>query len=121
MNLAYVSPLPPQRSGIADYSGVLLPYLRSYCERLVGVVDRGIAVVMPPSVFDAVYDVSDTAWWANEFAVPIYHMGNNSTYHRHIYDLLQRFPGITVLHDGNLLPFVNAVTFETGRCCCFRA
>ena len=46
-------------------------------------------------------------------------MGNNSTYHRHIYDLLQRFPGITVLHDGNLLPFVNAVTVESGGCAAF--
>ena len=65
MNLAYVSPLPPQRSGIADYSAVLLPYLRPYCERLVGVVDRGIADVVPPSVFDAVYDVSDTGMVGN--------------------------------------------------------
>ena len=79
MNLAYVSPLPPQRSGIADYSAALLPYLRPYCERLVGVVDKGTAVDVPPGVFDAVYDASDTAWWAIECAVPIYHMGNNST------------------------------------------
>jgi glycosyltransferase involved in cell wall biosynthesis len=115
MNLAYVSPLPPQRSGIADYSAALLPYLRPYCERLVGVVERGTAVVVPPGVFDVIYDASNTAWWARECAIPLYHMGNNSTYHRTIYDLLQRFPGITVLHDGNFLPFINAVTVEAGR------
>ena len=114
MNLAYVSPLPPQRSGIADYSAALLPHLRPYCERLVGVVDTGIAPAVPPLLFDAVYDASDAAWWATEGAVPVYHMGNNSTYHRHIYDLLRRFPGVTVLHDGSLLPFVNAVTLESG-------
>ena len=114
MNLAYVSPLPPQRSGIADYSGALLPYLRPYCERLVGVADGGITPAVAPGVFDAVYDASDTAWWATERAVPLYQMGNNSAYHRYIYDLLRRFPGIVVLHDGSLLPFVNAVTLEAG-------
>lgn len=115
MNVVYISPLPPQRSGIADYSATLLPHLRPYVERLVGVVESNITVDVPPTLFDTVYDVSDTSWWTSERAVPLYHMGNNSTYHEHIYDLLKRFPGITVLHDGNLLPFVNAVTIESGK------
>lgn len=114
MRLAYISPLPPQRSGIADYSAALLPYLRPYCERLVGVVEAGIKPVLSSGVFDAVYDASDPSWWAAERVIPLYHMGNNGTYHRYIYNLLQRFPGITVLHDGGLLPFINAVTLESG-------
>ncbi len=114
MRLACVSPLPPQRSGIADYSAALLPHLRPYCERLVGVVETGVKPALPSGVLDAVYDASDSSWWAIERAVPLYHMGNNSVYHRYVYDLLQRFPGITVLHDGSLLPFINAVTLESG-------
>jgi glycosyltransferase involved in cell wall biosynthesis len=114
MKLAYVSPLPPQRSGIADYSAALLPHLRPYCERLVAVVETGVKPVLPAGVFDAFYDASDSSWWAAERAIPLYHMGNHSVYHRYIYNLLQRFPGITVLHDGSLLPFINAVTLESG-------
>ena len=114
MRLACVSPLPPQRSGIADYSAALLPHLRPYCERLIAVVETGLKPVLPWGVLDAVYDASDPSWWAAERAIPLYHMGNNSLYHRYIYDLLQRFPGITVLHDGSLLPFINAVTLESG-------
>lgn len=32
MRLAYYSPLPPMRSGIADYSAELLPHLAAHCD-----------------------------------------------------------------------------------------
>ena len=38
MRVAYLSPLPPERSGVADYSGLLLPALRERME--VEVVSR---------------------------------------------------------------------------------
>ena len=39
MKLAYYSPMPPERSGIADYSALLLPELRERID--VEVVKRG--------------------------------------------------------------------------------
>jgi hypothetical protein len=39
MKVAYYSPLPPSRSGIADYSALLLPALRERVE--VVVAERG--------------------------------------------------------------------------------
>src|SRR5947208_13533169 len=43
MRLAYFSPLPPQRSGIADYSAELLPVLAGHLE-VEPFVDEGVKV-----------------------------------------------------------------------------
>ncbi len=115
MNLAYVSPLPPLPSGVADYSAVLLPHLRPHFSRIVAVVD-GYAPHLPLGLVDQVHDASqEPDWWLREQAVPLYHMGNHPAYHRYIYRLLQRVPGVTVLHDGNLLPFVHELTLARGE------
>ena len=62
MRVAYYSPLPPESSGIADYSALLLPALR---ERLdVETVKRGRT---KPS------RGSDSSWWNHsrmEFVTP---------------------------------------------------
>lgn len=105
MNLAYISPFPPTPSGVADYSAVLLPYLRPHFAHLVVVAD-GVE-----SQGDAGADV---AWWNQGRIVPLYHLGNHARYHRYAYSALRRFPGVVVLHDGNLLPFVHALTLERG-------
>src|SRR3954454_15586688 len=79
MKVAYFSPLPPSRSGIADYSALLLSALE-------GRVD--VEVVRPGRtrpVADA--DVS------------LYHIGNDPDAHAWIVDALRRRPGVVVLHD----------------------
>ncbi len=113
MNLAYVSPLPPIQSGVADYGAALLPHLRPHFRRVVAVVD-GYTPELPQGAVDAVYSSADEGWWLKERAVPLYHMGNHAAYHRSIFQTLQRLPGITVLHDGNLFPFVHELTLGQG-------
>jgi glycosyltransferase involved in cell wall biosynthesis len=79
VNVAYFSPLPPERTGVADYSVLLLPALR---ERLdVDVVRRGRK--RAPRGTD----------------VSLYHVGNNPDAHAWIADALRREPGVVVLHD----------------------
>jgi len=41
MRLAYFTPLPPSKSGIADYNSELLPYLAKGGEISVFVADEG--------------------------------------------------------------------------------
>jgi hypothetical protein len=41
MRLAYFTPLPPSKSGIADYNSELLPYLAKGAEISVFVADEG--------------------------------------------------------------------------------
>jgi glycosyltransferase involved in cell wall biosynthesis len=114
VNLAYVGPLPPLRSGVADYGAALLPYLRPHFSRVIAVVD-GYTPQLLPGLVDEVCDGRDGAdWWSEGRVVPLYQMGNNTRYHRTVYQTLGSFPGVTVLHDGNLLPFIHEATLTQG-------
>ncbi len=77
MKVAYYSPLPPSRSGIADYSTLLLPALR---ERL-----------------DIV--VAEEGKRAPHADVALYHLGNDPDAHGWILDALNERPGVVVLHE----------------------
>jgi glycosyltransferase involved in cell wall biosynthesis len=95
--LAFVSPLPPERSGIADYSAELLPELAQHYE---------IEVVAPqsevsdPWVRDNI-PIRDVPWFhahAGRFDRVLYQFGN-SPFHSHMFGLMREFPGVVVLHD----------------------
>ena len=89
MRVAYYSPLPPERSGIADYSALLLPALEQLVE--VAVVRRGRT---RPVAAD----------------VALYHVGNDPEAHGWIVDALRRRPGVVVLHDFVLHHLVAGLT-----------
>jgi glycosyltransferase involved in cell wall biosynthesis len=95
--LAYVSPLPPERTGVADQSIDLLPELARYYDIEV--------VVNQPEVkerwVEANFPVRSVAWFeanAQRYDRVLYHFGN-SGFHFHMFDLLARHPGVVVLHD----------------------
>lgn len=95
--MAYVSPLPPVPSGIADYSAELVPELARYYD-IELIVDQ-------PQVehawLTANFATRNVEWFtanAHNFDRILYHFGNNY-FHRHMFDLLQRHPGIAVVHD----------------------
>ena len=102
--LAYVSPLPPARSGIADYSAELVPELARYY-RVELIIDQ--ASVSDARVSEA-YPLRPLDWFAqhaHEFDRIVYHIGN-SPMHSHMFGLIARHPGIVVLHDfyiGNII------------------
>ena len=77
MKVGFFSPLPPARSGVADYSAALLTALRKHGDVDIGAADADIA---------------------------LYHVGNNSL-HRDIYFRAIRHPGVAVLHDAALNHF----------------
>lgn len=114
MNLAVVGPLPPMRSGVADYSAALLPYLRRYFPKIVAVTESGLEADLPEGVVTAIYSRHDTIWRRGGHTLPVYQMGCNLEYHGYVYDLLAAYPGVVDLHDGNLLPFFHALTLERG-------
>lgn len=109
--LAYLSPLPPEKSGIADYSADLIAELVRYYE--IDVIAR--AEIDDPWV-RANCNVRSVSWFeqhADSFDRIVYHFGN-SEFHEHMFDLLERFPGIVVLHDFFLSGIVNHIE-HTGR------
>lgn len=95
--LAFLSPLPPERSGIADYSAELLPELARYYE-----ID---VIVAQEKVSDSwVHDnlpIRSVDWFVQnveQYDRILYHFGN-SPFHQHMFDLIEQFPGVIVLHD----------------------
>ncbi|MGH3001878.1 MAG: glycosyltransferase family 4 protein, partial [Gaiellaceae bacterium] len=88
MKVAYYSPLPPSRSGIADYSALLLPALR----------ERIDVVVAQPGKRPPVADVA------------LYHVGNEPDAHGWIVDALRRRPGVVVLHEYVLHHLIAGIT-----------
>jgi glycosyltransferase involved in cell wall biosynthesis len=94
MKVAYVSPMPPESSGIADYSALLVPALAERVE--LTVVKRGARRL--PRGAD----------------VALYHVGNDPTAHGWIVDLLRRRPGVVVMHDFVLHHLVSGITLARG-------
>jgi glycosyltransferase involved in cell wall biosynthesis len=86
MTVGFFSPLPPARTGVADYSAALLAELR-----------RHGAVEIAPSRCDRA----------------LYHLGNNPL-HADIYRRAIAEPGIVVLHDAVLQHFLLGQLSETG-------
>ncbi len=93
MKVAYYSPLPPSRSGIADYSTLLLPALRERVEEVV---------VARPGKRPPRADVS------------LYHVGNNPDAHGWIVDALRERPGVVVLHEFVLHHLIAGMTIGRG-------
>lgn len=97
LRLANVSPLPPERSGIADYSAELLPFLSQFYE---------IDVITDQQDIDCVWikdncrilSTNEFMLAASDYDRIVYHFGNNPM-HVQMFDLLLRYPGIVVLHD----------------------
>jgi glycosyltransferase involved in cell wall biosynthesis len=96
--LIYVSPLPPARSGIADYSARLLRELASHY--VIDVVIDSAEVVDP--WIQANFPVRSVRWFSQQVdpcARVLYHFGN-SPFHAHMFGLLEQHPGVVVLHDS---------------------
>lgn len=89
MRIAFFSPMPPSKSGIADYSQALVAPLA----RLAGITVFTEEASFDPACFDAV----------------LYQLGNNP-HHAFAYRAALRHPGIAVLHEANLHHLVADLT-----------
>jgi glycosyltransferase involved in cell wall biosynthesis len=96
--LAYISPIPPQKSGIAEYSAELIPQLtRHYSITIITDFRNGEA---PIESFGDI-TVHTPRWLAknkHSFDRILYHFGN-STYHQYMFELIKEVPGVVVMHD----------------------
>lgn len=96
-SLAFVSPMPPERTGVANYNARLLPALGRIYDIDV-VTDQD--VIDSPSAFDSV-PIRSVGWFIDNFRRydrVLYHMGN-SQFHSHIPALIRDFPGTVAMHD----------------------
>ena len=94
MKVAYFSPLPPNSSGIADYSALLLPALSKLID---------VEVVSEPK-----------RRAGKGCDVALYHVGNNPEVHGWIVEALRERPGLVVLHEHVLHHLVAGMTIAVG-------
>ncbi|MEH2104938.1 glycosyltransferase [Nostoc sp.] len=107
--IAFFSPFPPAKSGIADYSRDLLPSLGQHID-----LDLYHDESYLPDI-----NISNNLFSHSEFEERsksqvyegiIYQIGNSS-YHSYMYSQLMRYSGISVLHDyylGGLINYMEA-------------
>jgi glycosyltransferase involved in cell wall biosynthesis/SAM-dependent methyltransferase len=94
VRVAFFSPLPPAKSGIADYSAVLLDHLKRFAD-VEAFASR--PAEFDPSRFDAI----------------LYQLGNNP-HHTFVYEMAMEHPGIVVLHEANLHHLIADLTIGRG-------
>jgi glycosyltransferase involved in cell wall biosynthesis/SAM-dependent methyltransferase len=94
MRVAFFSPLPPERSGIADYSEALLDPLRHLAQ---------------VEVFSQAAQPFDAA----RFDIALYQMGNNAC-HGFVYESALRHAGVVTMHESNLHHLMTEITIRRG-------
>jgi glycosyltransferase involved in cell wall biosynthesis len=104
--LAFFSPLPPKQSGISDYAVWLLRDLKKhYAIDLYH--DSGYCPALGDTWYEfGCYDyrVFERRAAIVNYRATLYQMGN-SHYHRFVYEILLRHPGLVTLHDFGLADF----------------
>lgn len=94
IKVALFSPLPPARSGIADYAAALL-------DELGKLVDVTVFASKPPHFDPAQFDLA------------LYQIGNNA-YHDFCYEAALEYPGVVVIHEANLHHLIADITIKRG-------
>lgn len=96
LTLAYVSPMPPERSGISKYSIELVKELKRHYEITI-IIEKSASIS---------YHNNDIPWNTEDWFISnhdkfdrvLYHFGN-SHFHTHMFNLIERIPGVVTLHD----------------------
>jgi len=109
VRLAWFSPWPPQRSGVAGRSAELVPLLAARGHAIDVFVDAKrrrldpVADAPPAAGGVRVLSAHDFIWRRRKYPydLPVYQIGN-SHLHRFIWAYLLKYPGLAVLHDGRV-------------------
>ncbi len=108
--IAWVSPLPPSQSGIAYYSEKLVQELKKHHK-----IDLYYEGEEPSAELKKAFrtlPVQQLSHNHTEYDEIIYHIGNNSLFHKETYKLAWNIPGTLVLHDYNIHQFLHHSFFS---------
>ncbi len=115
--LAWFSPMPPARSGVASVNAEVVPNLRVWYDIDVFVDDSVPLRRKAASGLDAHLRSAHDFVWLNRQAsydLTVYQLGNSSV-HEYMWPYLFRYPGLTVLHDARLHHARAAALLRAGR------
>jgi ADP-heptose:LPS heptosyltransferase/glycosyltransferase involved in cell wall biosynthesis len=99
MKLAYFSPMPPARTGIATYSDHLVKALVEHCE--ISVFVSGDCKWEAPDGCRVINYAADpiSLKGLGEYDQILYNLGNNPWFHLDMYRAFLHWPGFVLLHD----------------------
>lgn len=115
MYIAFFTPLSPLHTALADHSEGLLPHLAELADVDLFIGDGYTPT--NPEITDrfAIYNFRDFSHRAGRYDAALYAMGDNATLHGYIYEMLQQFPGVVMLHDTTLHRTMINLAFQQGR------
>jgi glycosyltransferase involved in cell wall biosynthesis len=102
VRLAWFSPLPPVRSGVADYSVDVLRAIRARHDVDVFVQSHAELAHGRAAGFSA-WPAHDFVWRQHRapYDLTVYQLGN-AWCHEYLWPYMVQFPGLVALHDGQL-------------------
>ncbi len=116
MRLNWFSPLPPTKSGIADYTQQLLPALTAAAEVVLWTDQESWDAAVEDYAEVRSYQLKEMPWAeVNRATISIFHIGNNHRFHGPIWQVSQRHAGLIVLHDVALQQFFAGLFREQWR------
>ena len=110
MKLNWFSPLPPAKSGIADYSFGILPELSRRAEVTLWTDRAGWDPQLEQYATVRRYQPERIDWVElNRAELSFYNIGNNHLHHAAIWQVSRQSPGIVILHDARLHDFFESL------------
>jgi glycosyltransferase involved in cell wall biosynthesis len=104
VKIAWFSPLPPKKSGIADFSRNVLTYLKKFSKLILFVEDYWPTESLARDCLVFQYVEKSRINWrlleqVEACDLVFFNMSNDFRFHSYAYELLLRYPGIVILHD----------------------
>lgn len=100
MRLNWFSPLPPERSGIAEFTATLAPLIRDRAQARFISERRDLAGTGAFPGAESIEDLRPAD--INQADLNVYNVGNNASFHGEIWRVSSDNPGIVILHDFRL-------------------
>lgn len=114
MKVNWFSPLPPDKTAIADYTARLLPFLRKKTEIVLWTDRSEWDRKLEEYAEVRQYRLEQVPWAEINCAdASIYHIGNNRLFHHNIWEISRQCPGIVIMHDVRLQHFFSSVYQNT--------
>jgi len=113
MNLNWFSPLPPAKTGIADFVSGVLPLLSRRAQVTLWTDQTKWDRSIEQHAEVRSYRLEQMPWMdLNRGDLNFYNLGNNHLFHGSIWQVARRQPGAVILHDLSLHEFFDSLYRE---------
>ncbi len=114
MKIGYVSPLPPDASGIADFAEELLPELKKHMElEIFSRIPVKSERLEMEFALHSLGELEDQKM-REKCDLLVYQAGNNVRFHGEILEKFKKYPGVLEIHDFAMHHYLAGVTYAKG-------